>query len=77
MHAMGHSIATDRVSWQGMGARVPKGTIHAVLEGVNATACGRSLDGLHKFPEIAFESSNTIDGVLCPDCLRWTSGTDR
>jgi hypothetical protein len=69
-----HSIASERVSWQGIGARVPKGTIHAALEGVNATACGLSLDGLHKFPDVPFDP---IDGASCTDCLKWTGGATR
>jgi hypothetical protein len=72
-----HSIASEQVSWQGMGARVPKGTIHAVIEGLKTTACGRSLDRLHKFPDVDFDPLSMIDGACCTDCLKWTSGTVR
>jgi hypothetical protein len=69
-----HSIASDHISWQGFGARVPKGTIHAVLNGVKSTGCGLSLDGLHKFPDVEFDASTMFDGTPCEGCLGWLRG---
>jgi hypothetical protein len=72
MSTVPHSIASDQVSWQGIAARVPKGTVHAVLDNLNSTACGLSLDGLHKFPDLDFDQGSTDQ--ICTACLKWTSG---
>ena len=47
---------------------VPMGRRHAVRRESTATACGRSLDGLHVFPELAWTDS-ALASRSCPACL--------
>jgi len=71
MVVVAHWIVSDQVSWQGIGGRVPKGAVHAVLDDLNMTACGLALDGLHRFPDLDFDQRGIDE--KCSGCLKWTS----
>ena len=47
---------------------VPMGRRHAVRRESTVTVCGRPLDGLHVFPELAWADS-ALASRSCPACL--------